>query len=92
MYTGQGSVDVTGGSESPDFVHANIGRDYTFADVTGPNLAQRPSSLTRQSTTAYGGVASRATDGRMDGSFSTGSLTLTTQHNTPWWQVRIASE
>jgi hypothetical protein len=44
-----------------------------------------------QKSTAYGGVASRAVDGRTDGAFGGGSVTHTAEDGSaePWWQVDL---
>src|SRR5262249_1932803 len=41
-----------------------------------------------QSSTAFGGDASRAIDGSTDGSFSNGSVTHTDNQPGSWWQVQ----
>ncbi len=54
------------------------------------NLALRkPAS---QASTAYGGDAARAVDGRLDGAFNNGSVTHTSDSGVqPWWQVDLQS-
>lgn len=45
-----------------------------------------------QSSTANGGLASRAVDGNTDGAWSHGSVTHTTENTSqPWWQVDLQS-
>ena len=45
-----------------------------------------------QSTTAFGGVASRAVDGNTNGSFNAGSVTHTVVNsNNPWWRVDLGA-
>ncbi|WP_407692720.1 galactose-binding domain-containing protein [Reichenbachiella carrageenanivorans] len=45
-----------------------------------------------QSSTDYGGVASRAIDGTTDGAWSEGSVTHTVNEVEPWWEVDLGSE
>lgn len=44
--------------------------------------------LTKQSQTAYGGIASRAVDGNKD-RWTSGSCTHTNVETTPWWRVDL---
>jgi len=54
----------------------------------GMNLARgKPSD---QSSTDYGGVASRAVDGNTDGVFANGSVTFADGGQQAWWQVDMA--
>ena len=46
----------------------------------------------QQSSTAYGGNASRAIDGNTSGIWSQGSVTHTSNSFQPWWQVRLGDE
>ena len=51
------------------------------------NLAlRRPAS---QSTTAHGGLASRANDGNKDNIYNQGSCSHTREENYPWWKVDL---
>lgn len=43
-----------------------------------------------QSSTGYGGEASRGVDGTTDGTWSKSSVTHTNQEQNPWWQVQLA--
>ena len=45
-----------------------------------------------QSSTAFGGDASRAVDGKTDGDFGHQSVTHTNFQSKPWWQVDLDSE
>lgn len=45
-----------------------------------------------QSSTAFGGDASRAVDGKTDGDFGHQSVTHTDFQSKPWWQVDLDSE
>ena len=53
------------------------------------NLAARRPTM--QSTTDYGGDASRAVDENTDGNFSDASVTHTTLEAQPWWQVDLGN-
>jgi len=68
------------------------GYDYHFTDIEGTNLALAGTAT--QSSTAYGGVASRAIDGGTSGLYSDKSVTHTGGHGLgdpqPWWQVKLA--
>jgi len=60
-----------------------------FSD--GANIARRGKAT--QSTSANGGEASRAIDGRHDGSFGSGTQTHTQENDhRPWWEVDLAAE
>ena len=45
-----------------------------------------------QSSTAFGGDASRAVDGKTDGDFGHQSVTHTNFQSKPWWQIDLDSE
>lgn len=67
----------------------------TLAEVQviggGQNLA--PGGKARQSSTANGGVASRAIDGRTDGSFDSGTQTHSRENEAnPWWELDLGAE
>lgn len=51
------------------------------------NLALNGTAL--QSTTAYGGSASRAIDDNTNGNWNTGTITHTSNANNSWWQVEL---
>ncbi len=60
-----------------------------FSD--GVNIA--PRGKASQSTTSNDGVASRAIDGRTDGSFGSGTQTHTREDDSkPWWEVDLGAE
>ena len=44
-----------------------------------------------QSSTSYGGAASRAVDGNTDGVFSNGSVSHTTSQTNAWWSVDLGA-
>ena len=44
---------------------------------------------TQQSSTAHGGIASRAVDGSRNNKFSGNSCTHTDSDDTPWWMVDL---
>ncbi len=67
----------------------------TLAEVQilsgGKNIA--PQGKSKQSSTSNGGEASRATDGRTDGAFSSGTQTHTQEmENNPWWEIDLGTE
>lgn len=81
---GCGSADFDG---TDDF-EENVGFAQS-AVVSTYNLAQgKPAT---QSSTAYGGVASRAVDGNGDGYWNNGSVTHTNNEAQAWWQVDLQS-
>jgi NedA-like, galactose-binding domain len=55
--------------------------------LTSENLA--PNKYATQSSTANGGVPSRAVDGNTAGSFSVGSVSSTASELQPWWQLDL---
>jgi glucose/arabinose dehydrogenase/azurin/lysophospholipase L1-like esterase len=66
----------------------------TLAEVqvlsNGTNIAT--SGTAKQSSTAYGGDASRAIDGKTDGNYGSGSSTHTNEEeNQPWWEVDLGT-
>ncbi|PTL82692.1 discoidin domain-containing protein [Vitiosangium sp. GDMCC 1.1324] len=66
---------------------SNVEVCWKKSDGTDLALA-RP---TLQSSTDWGGAASRAVDGNMDGNFNAGSVTHTATESQPWWQVDLQS-
>jgi glucose/arabinose dehydrogenase/azurin len=67
----------------------------TLAEVQvfheGQNLA--PKGTARQSSTAHGGEASRAIDGRTDGAFASGTQSHTRENQrNPWWELDLGRE
>ncbi|UXX79802.1 discoidin domain-containing protein [Reichenbachiella carrageenanivorans] len=49
--------------------------------------------IATQSSTGWGGLASRAIDGSTDGNYNNGSVTHTTGNEVnPWWEVDLGSE
>ncbi len=70
-------------------------RTLTLAEVEvysdGRNAARQGKAS--QSSTAHGGVASRAIDGNKNGSFADGGQTHTKEGETnPWWEVDLGHE
>ena len=60
-----------------------------FSD--GKNIA--PQGTAKQSTTANGGDAARAIDGRTDGTYASGTQTHTRENSkNPWWEVDAGGE
>jgi putative heme-binding domain-containing protein len=71
------------------------GRTLTLAEVEvlsgGQNVARFGKAS--QSSTAFGGVASRAIDGKRGGLFADGGQTHSKENDTdPWWEVDLLSE
>lgn len=51
--------------------------------------AKHEQAVSRQSSTAFGGVSGAAVDGKPSRFFSDGSTTMTALEEEPWWQVSI---
>jgi hypothetical protein len=81
-----------------------VGYNYIFNDIDGNNLAFN--KTTKQSSTKFGGVSSRAVDGITNGHYAQHSVTHTAGHKThqvtpgnpyhdsdpqAWWQVDLGS-
>jgi len=80
------------GPEFPDPI--GVGYDYAWEDDMGINLAFGKTAV--QSTTGFGGVASRAVDGNVNGFYSSESVTHTEHDGTrlaydaePYWEVDL---
>ena len=58
--------------------------------VYGQNIAEGQNAT--QSTTGYGGVASRGVDGNTNGNYPDGSVTATSEQNEPWWQLDLGEQ
>ncbi|WP_423998889.1 discoidin domain-containing protein [Maribacter sp. IgM3_T14_3] len=56
----------------------------------GDNLAYLQPAL--QSSTGWGGLASRAVDGNTNGIYNDGSVSHTQLSNNPWWRVDLGAE
>ncbi|MBL7222692.1 MAG: discoidin domain-containing protein, partial [Candidatus Brocadiae bacterium] len=56
------------------------------------NAARNPLAIATQSSTAFGGVASRAIDGNTDGNWGSGSTTHTAGEPGSWWEVDLGRE
>src|SRR5205814_7522659 len=70
-------------------------RTLTLAEVevysNGKNVARQGKAS--QSSTAHGGVASRAIDGNTSGTYNDGGQTHTKEGETnPWWQVDLGKD
>ena len=71
------------------------GLDYIVHDLDSINMAlHKP---TQQSSTAYGGLSSKAVDGIRNGHYGSDSVTHTAGHGTTidpqaWWQVDLGQE
>ena len=70
-------------------VFLNIAEVQVF-DMGGNNVAT--SGTATQSSTDFGGEASRAIDGNTDGAWASGSVTHTAQQSNPWWQVDLGGD
>jgi putative heme-binding domain-containing protein len=71
------------------------GKTLTLAEVEvysdGKNVARQGKA--RQSSTAYGGDASRAIDGNKSANYNDGGQTHTNENSTnPWWEVDLGKE
>ncbi|NQT37763.1 MAG: discoidin domain-containing protein, partial [Planctomycetes bacterium] len=87
LTVGQVGFDLVqqGGTLTP----GGAGAIGTTSLVTSPvNLAVNGSAF--QSSLNNGGVPERAIDGNMDGRWSSGSVTHTTNESQPWWRVDLA--
>ena len=75
---------------------------YFFKKKEVPLLSTQPSSESfenialgkrvTQSSTAFGGDARRAVDGKLDGNYGHNSVTHTDFQSKPWWQVDLDKE
>jgi hypothetical protein len=81
-----------------------VGYNYLFTDIKAKNIAFNKTA--KQSSTKFGGVASKAVDGITNGHYAQGSVTHTAGHKThvvmpgspihavdpeAWWQVDLGS-
>ena len=71
----------------PNGVATNQPVSFTLPGST--NWAAHPSAVATQSTTGYGGVASRAIDGNTNGAYGAGSVTHTNNQAGTYWQVDL---
>ena len=62
---------------------------YDPADLS--NLSQRDAATASQSSTCYGGSASRAIDGNTDGNWYHNSVQHTCNEANPWWKVDLGA-
>ena len=94
----EGLFDKTEKSTSARYVRIELpgnGRTLTLAEVqvfsNGDNVATKGRAT--QSSTAYGGIASRAIDNNTNGSYSANGQTHSTGGvRDPWWQVDLGRE
>lgn len=77
----------------------NVGLDHTalaWSYAEGPsgllNWTQEAGVVATQSSTDWGGQASRAIDGNIAGYFGSGSVTHTTADESAWWKVDLGTE
>ncbi|SHJ76445.1 Por secretion system C-terminal sorting domain-containing protein [Reichenbachiella agariperforans] len=63
------------------------GTSVNYQTCTNDNIALGKS--TSQSSTAHGGLSSRAVDGNTSGVWSHGSVTHTNAESNPWWEVDL---
>ncbi len=92
----QGSAGRQAGARGR-FVRIELPRrgTLTLAEVQvfsdSKNIA--PQGTAKQSSTASGGVAARAIDGRTDGAYGSGTQTHTRENSKdPWWEVDLGGE
>ena len=93
------SVQVVNGEASPKqgrFVRVTLPGDGKFLHLAevevysdGKNIA--PAGKASQSSTDFGGPASRGNDGNPDGEYTKNSVTHTAQQKDPWWEVDLGS-
>ena len=66
------------------FCHSSL----IFTIISGNLALRRP---TKQSSTGYGGVSSRAVDGNSNTRYGGRSCTHTNLDNRPWWRVDLGA-
>jgi VCBS repeat-containing protein len=90
--TGTVAVTITGSNDSPDPVDDMYSADEDNTLVVAATTATSNLALAgtaTQSTTAAGGVPSRAIDGNTNGNYGAGSTTHTNNSAFSWWQVQL---
>ncbi len=75
------------GVESLSLAEVQVFGSPTSAPLT--NVAQ--GKVATQSSTGWGGLASRAVDGNTDGHYGANSVSHSADPNQPWWQVDLGS-
>ena len=70
------------------FIILRVNRNESNNDINGTNLAINGQA--EQSSTAYGGIASRAIDSNTDGAYKNKSVTHTSNESNAWWKVELA--
>ena len=83
----QSSITNSGGILNP----GGEGTIGTTRFASGNLALQTRGSTATQSSTAWGGVASRAIDGNTDGNFWNNSVTHTNDEYQPWWRVDLGT-
>lgn len=86
----QGKTSV--GSETYYIQNIKISEDDDNDDNNGGTQNLALSGNASQSSTAHGGVASRAIDNNTNGNWGGGSITHTQDQNQPWWQVKLQQD
>lgn len=82
--------DIGGGDEDEVAIAETSQELDTTVKVGVLNVAQGKSAS--QSSTDFGGVASRAVDGNTSGVFNAGSVTHTLTQSNPWWKVDLGTD
>lgn len=70
------------------FMILRVNRNENTNDINGSNLAI--DGQAEQSSTAYGGIASRAIDDNTNGTYRNQSVTHTNNDTNAWWKVELA--
>jgi subtilisin family serine protease len=86
--SGAGARTIIVDLRDEDGTHAAVASKLVnVTGISGRNLAlNKPAT---QSSTGYGGEASRAVDGNTDGNFNDASVTHTNDDAQAWWQVDL---
>ena len=70
------------------FMILRVNRDESTDNTSSTNLAI--DGQAEQSSTAYGGIESRAIDNNIDGAYKNESVTHTNNETNAWWKVELA--
>lgn len=70
------------------FIILRVNRNENTDNISGTNLAMNGQA--EQSSTAYGGIESRAIDNNTDGFYRNRSVTHTDNDANAWWKVELA--
>ncbi len=87
-YTARVSQEKEGSKPDP-MVNGRVDVGYHYVAVSSPNVAL--GKVATQSTTDFGGPASRAVDGNTDGNWGSASVSHTAYEEEPWWQVDLGA-